>query len=181
MIALRSQFNIGFDFLDATVNDVGPDSQFFHWQGQGQFVRALGPNWLVLLRGGVQLSTDSLLSLEQFGIGGQSTVRGYRQDRVLTDNGAIASLEMRIPIFRDHNTDTLLQLTPFIDYGRGWNYDGNNPDTNELLGVGTGLLFTFSDRVTARFDWGIPLIEDDLDKDTLQEQGLYFTVGVSLF
>lgn len=181
VLSLRSQFNVGLNFLDATVRDAGADSRFFSWQGQGQWVRSLAPDTLFLLRGSTQLAADPLLTLEQFGLGGQFTVRGYRQDQLLTDNGLQASAELRFPILRDPNNDLLLQLTPFIDVGYGWNNTGDNPDPNVLAGIGTGLLLNVGDRLTARMDWGIPLTSVDDDADTLQENGLYFSVELLLF
>ena len=58
-----------------------------------------------------QLTPDSLLSLEQIGIGGINTVRGYRQNQLVTDNGILGSIEVRIPLTSD---PSLLQLTPFF-------------------------------------------------------------------
>jgi len=180
VIALRSQFNLGLDVLDATINGSGPDSRFWSWQGQGQWVRSLGPDSLFLLRGGAQLSTDSLLTLEQFALGGQSTVRGYRQDQLLTDNGVLASAELRLPILREPNNNLLLQIAPFVDFGYGWNHAGESPDPNLLAGIGTGLLLDIDNRLTARFDWGIPLTSVDADRDTWQENGLYFSIELLL-
>ena len=180
VVALRSQFNVGLDALDSTVNSEGPDSRFFSWQGQGQWVRRVGSENLLLVRGGVQLATDSLLTLEQFGLGGQSTVRGFRQDQLLTDNGALASVEFRLPIVRDRDNDPLLQLTPFLDAGIGWNNNGDNPDNNTLVGIGTGLLLDTGD-LTARLDWGIPLTDTSSDRDSLQENGIYFSLSYSFF
>ena len=43
VLAGRSQFNIGLDVLNSTVNDdLLPDSRFFAWRGQGQYVRRGG-------------------------------------------------------------------------------------------------------------------------------------------
>jgi hypothetical protein len=50
---------------------------------------SLAPETLFLLRADVQLSPDELVPLEQFGLGGIESVRGYRQDALLTDNGAL--------------------------------------------------------------------------------------------
>ncbi|MBE7384625.1 MAG: ShlB/FhaC/HecB family hemolysin secretion/activation protein [Leptolyngbya sp. SIO1E4] len=179
VIALRSQFSLGLDWLDATVNEAGPDSRFFAWQGQGQWARSLGPDSLLLVRGGVQFTPDSLLTLERFGLGGQATVRGYRQDQLLTDNGILAAAEVRLPIWREPENNILLRLAPFIDVGYGWNNGGDTPDPDMLLGIGTGLILDIDDGLTARFDWGIPLISVDADRDTLQERGLYFSLGLS--
>ncbi|EKV02205.1 hemolysin activation/secretion protein [Leptolyngbya sp. PCC 7375] len=179
VLALRSQFNLGLDMLDATVNDGDiPDSRFFSWQGQAQWLRILAPDTLLLLKGSAQLTTDPLLSLEQLSLGGQSTVRGYRQNLLSTDNGLLASAEVRLPIWRDRTNDRLLQVTPFLDAGYGWNREGNNPDP--LASVGIGLLFRQQDMI-GRLDWGIPLISEEDDRDSLQKNGLYFTLQYSFF
>ncbi|BAZ28046.1 surface antigen D15 domain-containing protein [Cylindrospermum sp. NIES-4074] len=179
VLAARSQFSLGTDLFGTTVNSKGPDSRFFAWRGQGQYVRLLAPETLLILRSDIQLSTNSLLSLEQMGIGGALSVRGYRQDLMLTDSGAIASAEVRIPILRVPEAKGVLQLAPFIDFGVGWNYSGEkpNPDSNSLLGTGLGLVWQMGDCFHARLDYGIPLIDVKASDKTLQEQGLYFTIN----
>ncbi|NJL87296.1 MAG: ShlB/FhaC/HecB family hemolysin secretion/activation protein, partial [Leptolyngbyaceae cyanobacterium SM1_1_3] len=173
-------FNLGLDLFDATVNDGSPDSRFVSWQGQGQWVRRLAPDTLLLLRGSVQLTNDALMTLEQFGLGGQSTVRGYRQDQLLTDSGAIASLELRLPLARDRASGGLLQLTPFVEVGHGWNSKALDPDPNTLASLGMGLLYQQAD-LSARLDWGIPLISVGDRGNTLQENGVYFSFSYSFF
>lgn len=182
VIALRSQFSLGLDAFNATINPDPPDSRFFAWRGQAQWVRLLAPDTLLLLRGDVQLANQALLPFEQFGVGGIDSVRGYRQDALLTDSGAFASAEVRIPILRLPKIDSLLQLTPFIDFGAGWNLSGReDPDPSSLVSIGLGLRFQLSDRLTARFDWGIPLVSISGEKDTWQENGLYFSIVGRLF
>ena len=181
VIAVRSQFNLGLDVFNATVNDDGPDGQFFAWQGQAQWVRLLAPDTTLLVRGGVQLTPDDLLGLERFGLGGQQTVRGYRQDQILTDNALLGGIEVRVPVYRDRNQELQLLLAPFIDIGHGWNVSGANPANNTLLSTGAGLIFTLSDRLNARLDWGIPLLANESEGDSLQAGGLYFTFDLSLF
>ncbi|MBW4690935.1 MAG: ShlB/FhaC/HecB family hemolysin secretion/activation protein [Lyngbya sp. HA4199-MV5] len=179
VLALRSQFSVGVNWFGATVNDNAPDSRFVAWRGQAQWVRLLAPDTLFLVRGDVQLAGASLVPLEQLGLGGQLSVRGYRQDSLLTDNGALFSAECRIPIVRAPQIDGILQLTPFIDVGTGWNYSGENPSPNTLVGVGLGLLWKQGDRLTLRFDWGYPLTSIDGDTRSLQEKGLYFSARYS--
>ncbi|MTJ08942.1 MULTISPECIES: ShlB/FhaC/HecB family hemolysin secretion/activation protein [unclassified Anabaena] len=175
VIAARSQFNVGLGILDATINNDAPDSNFFSWRGQAQWLRQLAPDTLVLLQADMQLADRRLLGLEQFGIGGQTTVRGYRQDQLLTDNGVQATAEIRFPIARV--SQGVLQLTPFVDIGTGWNNGGSNPDNNTLIGTGMGLLWRQGNNFTARLDWGIPLtsVNSQTDK-TWQENGLYFSL-----
>jgi hemolysin activation/secretion protein len=181
VFAARLQFSLGVDWFDANVNDNAPDSRFFTWRGQAQWVRQLKPDTLFLVRGDLQLAADSLVPLEQFGLGGQQTVRGYRQDVLLTDNGVLLSAELRLPIARVPNIGGVLQLTPFIDIGKGWNNNGENPSSSLLVGTGLGLLWKQGDNFSARLDWGIPLTSMDGEKRSLQENGLYFSLSYSPF
>jgi hemolysin activation/secretion protein len=181
VFAARSQLSFGVDWFDANVSETEPDSRFFAWRGQAQWVRQLAPDTLFLARSDFQLSADSLVPLEQFGLGGQLSVRGYRQDALLTDNGLLFSAEFRLPIVRATKIGGVLQLTPFIDVGKGWNVKGENPPQSTLFSTGLGLLWKQGDDFLARLDWGIPLISVDGEKRSLQENGLYFSVRYSPF
>ncbi len=179
VFAARSQFSLGTDFLGATVNKSSPDSRFLAWRGQAQYVRLLAPETLLIVRSDIQLADRPLLSLEQIGIGGAQSVRGYRQDLLLTDSGAIASAEVRIPIWRVPKVKGLLQVAPFIDLGVGWNHSGEkaNPDSDKLLGAGLGLVWQMGDRFNMRLDYGIPLINARSGDRTFQEKGIYFRIN----
>ncbi|QHG17902.1 ShlB/FhaC/HecB family hemolysin secretion/activation protein [Nostoc sp. ATCC 53789] len=177
VIALRSQFSLGIDILSPTINQNAPDSRFFAWQGQAQWVRLLAPETLMLLRLNTQLASRTLLPLEQFGLGGQDSIRGYRQDYLLTDNGTFVSAEVQVPILRLPKIDSTLQVVPFVDFGVGWNSsDRENPNPNTLAAVGLGLRWSQGDRFTVRLDWGVPLISVESNERTLQENGLYFSL-----
>lgn len=188
VLAARSQFSLGIGAFDATVNDEEPDSRFFLWRGQFLYLRRLDMETddpesspTLLLRSDIQLSSVSLLSREQFSLGGQSTVRGYRQDSLLADNGFLASAELRVPILRVPDVQGTLQVAPFIDFGKVWNSDRDNPNPSNLVGIGLGLLWQMGDNFTARLDWGIPLVDIDSRKRTWQENGVYFQIEYNLF
>lgn len=145
VFAVRSRFNVGIDAFDATINPDGdPDGLFFAWQGQTQWVRLLGDDSRLLLQGSIQLASTSLVSLEQFGIGGIDSVRGYRQDRLLADNGALASAEVQIPLF-SITQNSSVQIAPFADVGVVWNTEEEIPESNTLASVGLGLRLSISD------------------------------------
>ncbi len=181
VLAARSQFNLGVGILNATENAGDePDSQFFSWRTQGQWVRLLGKDALFFLRSDVQLSANSLLSSEQFGLGGQQTVRGYRQDALLRDNGALLSAEARFPILR-FSEDSVVQVTPFLDTGAAWNSKDTPAGNNVLVATGVGLLWQQNDNLSARLDWGIPLVSIDSSGDSLQDSGIYFSLQYNLF
>ncbi|HEY9850700.1 MAG TPA: ShlB/FhaC/HecB family hemolysin secretion/activation protein [Leptolyngbyaceae cyanobacterium] len=182
VFAARSQFSLGLDLFDATINEEAPDGRFFAWRGQAQYVRQLAPQTLLLFRADAQLTPDSLVSLEQIGLGGLRSVRGYRQDILLTDNGVFFSLEARIPILRVRNLSGVLQVAPFVDFGVGWNNRDRTPlDKNTLAGIGLGLLWQMGDDFSARIDYGIPLIDVDSGDRTLQEKGFYFQIRYNPF
>jgi hemolysin activation/secretion protein len=181
VFAARSQFSVGVGWFDATVNDDEPDSQFFGWRGQMQLLRLLAPDTVLLLRSDLQLTPNALVPLEQFGLGGQQSVRGYRQDALLSDNAIFASAEVRLPVFKDKDRDMVVQVAPFLDVGTSWNSDGPDPEEKNLASVGLGLQFQWSDRLTARVDWGYPLIDFKSRDRTWQENGFYFSLIANPF
>ena len=187
IFAARSQFNLGIGAFDATINSGGePDSSFFSWLGQVQWVRQMAPDTLLLLRSNFQLASEALVPLQQFGVGGIDSVRGYRQDALLGDNAVFASGEIRLPIYRNSKQNLLLQVTPFVDFGTTWDSgirfnDQNLAKSDTLASVGLGLRLQLSNRLTARFDWGIPLIDLDTREKTWQEKGLYFSINYNPF
>jgi hemolysin activation/secretion protein len=173
VLALRSQFSVGLE-----------GGSFFDWRGQGQYVRLLAPDTLLVVRSSLQLSTNPLVPLEQFASGGLNSVRGYRQDLLLTDNGVFASAEVRLPILRVDSVKGLLQVAPFVDLGIGWNNPANTiatPNPNTLASVGLGLQWQMGDNFNARLDWGFPLTQLEVGGRTVQQQGLYFTLNYSPF
>lgn len=177
VLALRSQFSFGVDTLNATINDNGePDSTFFAWRGQSQWVRKLGEDFLFLLRGDIQLSGGALVPLEQFRVGGVNSARGYRQDLILGDNGIFTSAELRIPVLRFKKIDGLVQIAPFFDFGTVWNSDELEVDNSALPSIGVGLNFSTGTNFNARLDWGIPLVNVETEGNSLQEDGIYFSL-----
>ncbi|NEQ73017.1 MAG: BamA/TamA family outer membrane protein [Okeania sp. SIO2C9] len=182
VLALNSQFNMGLGILDATVNSDEPDSRFFYWRGQGQWVRSLATDTLLVVGADVQLSPSDLVPLERFALGGYRSVRGYRQDTRLTDNGALGTVELRLPVPWVSGKNRLFQVVPFIDGGVAWNSDGEEVSgTNALAAVGVGLQVKLWDKINLRLDYGIPLIDVDSRDRTAQEEGFYFSVSSSPF
>ena len=182
VLALRSQFSLGVNWFDATINDDEiPDSNFLAWRGQAQYLRLLSRDLTLLLRSDFQASNRPLVPVEQFSLGGALSVRGYRQDILLGDNGLFSSAELRATVARIPNWNTSIQLTPFLDFGKVWNSDDLAFDTNTLVSTGIGLRIQTGDYFTARIDYGIPLVDLDSQGDSLQEEGVYFSVEVKPF
>ncbi|MBF2098739.1 MAG: ShlB/FhaC/HecB family hemolysin secretion/activation protein, partial [Gloeomargaritaceae cyanobacterium C42_A2020_066] len=65
-----SQLNLGLGILGATVNESPvPDGNFLSWQAQAQRIQSFGNDYLLIMQGYLQLSTDGLLPQQQFVIG----------------------------------------------------------------------------------------------------------------
>ncbi|MFG6099935.1 ShlB/FhaC/HecB family hemolysin secretion/activation protein [Leptothoe sp. ISB3NOV94-8A] len=179
--SLRSQFSLGTEIFDATQNgDNIPDGQFLSWLGQIQRLQRLNNDHLLVIRGDLQLAFDSLLTSEQFVIGGRESLRGYRQNVRTGDNGFRLSVEDRITLERNQKGKSTLQLIPFADIGVVWNNNDNpNPQASQrfLAGIGTGLLWEPVDGLNLRLDYGLPLIDLDDRGDNIQDDGFYFSAS----
>ncbi|MEA5605810.1 ShlB/FhaC/HecB family hemolysin secretion/activation protein [Nostoc sp. UHCC 0252] len=186
-LVARSQLSLGVGAIDATINKSAPDSRFLSWRGQVAWLRRLARNGTSLLvRTDIQLADRPLVTLEQFGLGGAISVRGYRQDTFLTDNAFLLSAQVLIPIWR---TDTeQLDVIPFFDMGTSWNKNADRDNgiaisTGTLASIGLGIRYQFAERLSANLDWGIPLIEVNTNSNlrTWQENGIYFSINYRLF
>lgn len=181
----RSAFNFGTGLLNATTNttDNQPDALFFSWLGQFQRVQILNASNLLIAQLDMQLTPDALPSSQQFAIGGGQSVRGFRQNARLGDNGVRFSIEDRITLARNEAGDSILQLAPFADAGLVWNNDRNPsslPRQNFLAGVGLGILWEPLPDFTVRVDGAIPLVNLDDRGENAQDYGVYFSVNYQL-
>ncbi|MGB8702534.1 MAG: ShlB/FhaC/HecB family hemolysin secretion/activation protein [Thermosynechococcaceae cyanobacterium] len=179
VFSARSQFSLGLNLFDATINRKPPDGRFLTWLGQAQWVRQFAPDTSLLVSADVQWANRPLTALEQFSIGGPETVRGYRQNLLLANSGAIATAEARLPILRLRSINGLLQVVPFIDVGHS--FDGLKKEERipqTLASVGLGLRLQIGSFATMRFDYGFPLIPIRKGGDSLQEQGFNFSLVV---
>ena len=120
------------------------------WLNQVQYARRLP--WLgaqLLVRGDLQLASLPLLPLEQFSIGGHATVRGYRENEVVRDDGVVGSIELQVPLYVSARRGMAISAGPFVDAGHGWDRPraGGDARTNRTLvsvgGVIQGRLFTY--------------------------------------
>lgn len=98
-LAFRSTFSVGVDAFGATIqkNHLNPDSEYFAWLGQSRGIWNLPQiKSDFVFKGNVQVSDDPLLPLERMAVGGRHTVRGYRENQLVRDNGYAASTELHI-------------------------------------------------------------------------------------
>ncbi len=183
VLALRSSFSIGIDALGATPEHAVnyPDSEFFAWLGQGQYAWRLFDNGAqAVLRGNLQLSNEALLPQERMAVGGFYTVRGYRENQLVRDQGYSLSAEFHYPLWggTDANARHRLTIVPFMDYGRAWNHGEGSLD---LHSVGIGLDWQFKPaHASLYYGYAINAPQSGGDGN-LQDDGLHFQVGVDVF
>lgn len=102
--AARSTLSFGIQTLGATVIETSlpgtPTAKYFSWLGQAQYVRRIYEDWEILFRSDLQLANRPLFQMEQIALGGLGSVRGYRTYLRVTDDGFLASGELRVPVGR---------------------------------------------------------------------------------
>lgn len=177
VFAARSTFSLGVDAFGATINDTGEDSRFFSWLGQLQWVKRIGDtDGRIIFRTDIQLANDPLLPLEKFDVGGMDSVRGYRENQLVRDNGAVISLEFRIPLLRNKRGQSILQLAPFTDFGWSWNTECDTPSPRSISSIGSGLIWEITEKIKFQIYGGIPFRNiNNMDHD-LQDEGVHFSI-----
>ena len=181
VLALRSTFSVGLNALGSTpqTNINFPSSEFFAWLGQGQYAHQVLDNGSqIVLRGHVQVSNSSLLPIEQIAVGGVNTVRGYRENELVRDEGFSNSVEFHYPLVGEPNAKQVLSLVPFVDYGGAWN---RNQSARYLLSTGLGLNWKF-DQFNAEFYWAHKLNTPEINQHhDLQDEGIHFQLKLDAF
>ena len=190
VIAARSTFNFGINVLGATHHSNGqPDGQFFSWLGQFQWVKRLPIlNSQILFHANLQLANDTLLPLEKMSIGGRYSVRGYRENQYVRDNGTSASLEWRFPVFRlpipglsKSIADGRVQLATFADFGWAKNTEVKSPAPNTIWSWGLGILWDPSPKLHSELYWGRPfrsIRRGQRTKHDIQDYGIHFQLNI---
>ena len=181
VLALRSTFSEGRTNADPQVAGIGPNKRYFSWLGQAQWVQQLYANSQLVLRTDIQYSSNSLMSLEKITLGGMSSVRGYRENQFLRDNGMIASAEYRILVWGGQSETGRLQLAPFIDYGNSWNSDVTPASPHSIASYGLGLLWEYGRQFQARLYAAKASHHFQQTTHYLQDSGIHFAMSYLFF
>lgn len=180
----------GLDLPGVTINPNLADSQFVTRFVQAQYVRRLSDAGnQVVVRYDRQFANGKLLPSEKFALGGVETVRGYRENRLVKDQGWFASLEYRHPVFRwvpsflsTKSEDGAVQLVAFTDRGRAYD-DQEIPSSfpDRLASVGAGVRWDLVPGIYARFYYAKAMEKITVPNADPQDRGLHFTINVSKY
>ena len=134
-------------------------------------------------KAGGQYSPDNISYVEQYQIGGISSVRGYSESLLMAPSAYYTSLEMLFPIpflpetidvpFGNGDTFRLrdsIKFAAFIDHGGIFYHEGKVHKENFLLSDGVGLRIAINKYLSARVYVGFPM----MNKGTYHESDTSF-------
>lgn len=158
----------------------------------GYYIHYLPKGIIATARVGGQYSPNDIPYIEQYQIGGISSVRGYTESILLAPKSYFASLELLFPIpflpetvknpfdkempFRLRDA---VKFATFFDHGAVYAYHVPVGSINFLASVGAGLRLAVSKFVTARVYVGFPLMNASLLRQS--NARLHFDLVVSPF
>ncbi|HMU64741.1 MAG TPA: ShlB/FhaC/HecB family hemolysin secretion/activation protein [Nitrosomonas sp.] len=185
--AFRSTFSVGLNAFGSTIqnNHLNPDSEYFAWLGQTRGLWNLPQiKSDFVLKGAIQLSNDPLLPLERIAVGGRHTVRGYRENQMVRDNGYAGSAELHIHLIGNTQANFRFDLVPFFDFGAAWNNADSTlarTNTQHIYSAGIGFQFRVH-RLSSELYWAqrlegrSPQLHGDL-----QDSGVHFQARIDAF
>ncbi|MBK9237563.1 MAG: ShlB/FhaC/HecB family hemolysin secretion/activation protein [Rhodoferax sp.] len=183
VIALRSTFGVGRNNLQDVPGLPTADSaakSFRLWMGQVHWARQVMDNGAQLvLRATMQRSADRLLALDGLSVGGVNTVRGYRENQLVRDQGEVVNLEFDYPLLRNPATGLSVNLLPFLDYGRARNVGAPSASLSSV-GLATRLIWRglqLDLALARRIHAGIDL---STQHGTLQDRGVHLQLAYKL-
>ncbi len=142
----------------------------------------LWSDWTARIRADGQWASQPLISNEQFGLGGQSGPRGYRDGSEYGDTGWRLMVEAGAPVLDigmvDGTMPMLVRFTMFSDYGQRFlmNNPAGRPSVLDLWSAGFTVGATISERWEMRITTGWAL----LNTPTTQAGDMRMTFSVSL-
>ena len=119
--------------LSGEVAGAGGDFNFQKLTIEDQRYHKVGHAQVLALRGQYGAGWGEISEFNQYKVGGQSSLRGYREDQFRGNRMALATVEYRFPIV------SKVQGALFTDWGAAWS-DGYKPkDVHGSIGVGLSL------------------------------------------
>jgi hemolysin activation/secretion protein len=140
--------------------DITGATNFFHYDGSLARTVLFSRKVTGIVRvSGQTAAMNSLPTIEQYQIGGASSVRGYPEAALTGDRGFTASEEEDFA-FLPKPWSERIQAAIFVDggavFGKGLS-TANQPADSRLLSPGFGFPVKLPSQLTARVDFGIPV------------------------
>lgn len=129
-----------------------------------------------------QVSSDPLLSSEEFGVGGAQFGRGFDPSEITGDHGYATTLELQYGnAVQDSDFLQSYQVYAFWDYGEVFNDDapGSDDDQVALMSAGGGVRINFIPELSGNFEIAQQLhhVSDSNNEGTLDTRFLFGVTG----
>jgi hemolysin activation/secretion protein len=185
VLAFRSTFTWSRDNIEEIpglpAGTVQPDQSYRLWLGQAQYARQVLDNGAqAIVRASLQQTSDNLTALDRMSVGGVNTVRGFRENQLVRDKGAVVNFEFDYPLVRGPGAGLNCSMIPFYDYGQGRNLHENASEISSwglatrLRWKGVALDLALAHRLTHPSDVTTA-------GGTLQDNGIHVQLTYSLF
>ena len=149
---------------------------FTKLNADGYYIHYLPHGIIGTLRAGGQYSPHDIAYIEQYQIGGISSVRGYSESLLLASNAYFVSAEMLFPVpflpktinvpftkgQKQYRLRDSFKFALFCDNGAIFPYRGYVGTPNFLMSVGFGFRLAISKYITGRLYVGIPVMNTRL-------------------
>lgn len=168
---------------------LSPDPNFVSLLVQLNYARRLAQNGLELrarLTG--QVASSILYSAERLGIGGEASVRGYRETLLLADTGAVGSVEIAYP-FSLSGVDGprrrfdwgAFSISAFADAAYARTAEDPQPNPDFIASVGASLAWQPAEGLSLRATYGhalVDIVANPSGMRDLQDRGFHFRLTV---
>ena len=138
--------------------------QFVKLNLHGSHYRDLGPWAGIFLAADGQWSPHTLLSSEEFVVGGGPYGRGYNYAEIGGDQGVAGSAELRAGFSPKRGPFSFLQGYGFLEAGKVWNLKRSGGDA-DLASTGVGVRARVGDRATLTVEAARPLTRTPYDRN----------------
>ena len=136
-----------------------PVNQFRKWSVSASFQRPVTDRVWWLTSAYAQWSPDRLHGVEQLSLGGESSVRGFKEQYISGNNGGYLRNELSWSLFSLPYVGTVRAVAALDG---GWLHsDSDDPYSSGTLWGGAAGLSTTSDYVSGSFTAGLPLVYPD--------------------
>ncbi|MDD3114396.1 MAG: BamA/TamA family outer membrane protein [Anaerovibrio sp.] len=137
---------------------LGGDFRYHKFTVDGSVFRKVGRNQVLVFHGSYGHATSDLPSVSKFMLGGQDTIRGYRDDMFRGNSMVLGNIEYRFPL------SNKFKAAIFTDFGSAWDEGWRPSKLHGSYGVGVML------------DSPLGLIRVDIGHGT-QGNRVHFNVG----
>lgn len=191
VLASRLGFKQGLDQSGVTINEGEiPDGKFSALTGQFHYVQRLLmlPGHSIQVKYTFQETSDPLLAIEKFGVGGRYTVRGYRENTYVRDTGSIINIEYHMPLAILSESRNA-ELVIFYDYGQSSDLGYAISETSTTIpsrsdsisSLGLGANWKPKPWINIDVTWANAFTEIEFpEEDVLQDNGFHFAIDFVL-